>query len=319
MKDEMRMKEKEKRSIGKEDKRFFLLTFLSLILFTFVPAVYATIGLSTRFVDVTLENVQVGVVYNLRQLRQMPYVIRNRSDIPVEVEIIVRPPTAGELTLGYEALPDPSWIKMVPNRLRIDANKDGFAEIVLQVPDDKNYVGRHYQAIFRAYTLKTGLFSASVESRFRFSTGPGPESLLKEAKEKAMMSLDFDITPPEFFVDGVEPGIKLNLKKDYQRTIKVTNRAETPLNLKFNSVNWDHYPLPAGYEPTPDPSWLVFKSTVAKIPSDTIVSLEPIIQIPKEEQHYGKKYAFLVKTDIVLGVDLEVYNRIYVRVKEKGE
>lgn len=294
---------------------------LTLVLSQWIcaPDAQAGLGISTRFVDVVLEHVEVGKVYNLRQLRNVPYTVRNRSTAAMDIGVEVLIPSTKDVVNGYEAIPDPTWVRVVPNKLRVEAGATGFAEMIIQVPDDPKYVGRHYQAKVRAKTLDSGMFVVQTESRMRFSTGAGPEALKKERQKMAMLSLDFDITPETLFVDGVKPGVPFNVKKEGRKTMKVTNRAETPIKIKFLSVPYDNarFPIQGDYTPAPDPSWLQFKPVMREIEAETIESLEPVITIPADEAHYGKQYVFMVKADIVMGVDLEVFNTIYVKVQEK--
>lgn len=292
---------------------------LALSSFIHAPEAQAGIGISTRFVDVVLENIEVGKIYNLRQLRNIPYTVKNRGSAAMEIAVEVVIPTKKEISNGYEGVVDPTWVRIVPNRIRVEAGAVGFAEMIIQVPDDQRYVGRHFQAKVIAKSVDTGMYVVQTESRLRFSTGSGPESLKEERKKMAMMSLDFDVTPDTLFLDGVKIGVKYDVKKETKKTVKVTNRAETPLKMKFTSVPYDsaRFPIQGEYEPAPDPSWLKFKQPMKEFDPETIESLEPILEIPKDEIHYGKRYVFLVKTDIVMGVDLEVFNKIYVKLEEK--
>lgn len=281
---------------------------------------WGSVGLSTRFVDVTLEYLEVGGTYNLRTLRNIPYTVRNKGETTIIVKVETAIPKKSEIVPGYEPIPDPSWIQILPNEFRLNGGQTGYAEMIVQLPNDPSLVGRHYQATIWARTANTGLFAAGTQGRLRFSVGPGPESLKEEAKQKAMMTLDFDVTPPEMYVLNLEPGKTYKLNKMVRRKLKITNRADTPLHMKFESIGWNpRFNLPRGYEAAPDPNWLKFKPGKAIVKGDRIFTVEPIVKIPKGEEHRGKKYAFLMKADLVMGVELEVYSRIFVSVKEKEE
>ncbi len=306
-------------SIAKSIVRIGLAAVLVLSQWIFVPEAKAGLGISTRFVDVVLEHVEVGKIYNLRQLRNVPYTVKNRSTVPMDIAVEIAIPRAKDLMPGYEAIADPTWVQVVPSKLRVEAGATGFAEIIIQVPNEPKYTGHHYQAKVRAKSVDTGMFVVQTEGRLRFSTGPGPEELREERRKAAMMTLDFDITPDTLFVDGVKPGKVFDVKKEFKKTLKVTNRAETPLKVKFTSVPYDiaRFPLQGEYEIAPDPSWLKFKTSSIELKPETIESLEPIIEIPNDESHYGKSYVFMIKADIVMGVDLDVYNKVYVKISEK--
>lgn len=281
---------------------------------------YAAVGLSTRFVDVTLENLQVGVAYNLRELKKVPYTIKNLSGATMNVSVEVRIPKQEELQKDYEPIPDPNWVQIVPNQFVLEPGRTGFAQVIIQIPNDPQYIGRHFHAKIWADTANNPyMLAAGVVSNLKFSAGLGPETLHKQKVTEAMMTLDFDVTPPAIYIDELEPGKPYDFKKRKARTLKVTNRSETQLRLTFASVPWDDRFHLGDYQKTPKPEWLTFKSTVAVVQPDTIQSVYPVLQIPDEPEHYGKRYAFLVQTGLVLGVELEYFNRIYVRVKEKGQ
>jgi hypothetical protein len=278
--------------------------------------VSAAVGISTRFADVVLENVQVGRLYNLRAEKNVPYVIKNRGSASARVTVEVLPPQQSELMPGYEAVPDPAWVKVVPNELVLEGNGSGFAELLLQVPDDPRYVGRHFQAVLWAHASGEGMIGVGVKSRLRFSTGAGPQTLEEEKRRKAMMTLDFDFQPQTLFVDGAAPGVRLDLKESQGKSLKMTNRAETPVSFAVQSVPWDgRFSLPEGYEPAPDPSWLVADPGALDLEGLQVKIVRLMLQIPDGPSVKGKKYAFLVRARLASGVEVDSFARVFVTVK----
>lgn len=281
---------------------------------------HSEVGISTRFVDVIIEYMQVGKAYNLRELKAVPYSVKNRSSAAMSINVEVSIPKKEELVKEYEPVPDPAWVTIVPNRFRVEPGQTGYAQVILQVPDDPKYIGRHFQAKVSANTADNPyMIAAGVESRLRFSTGPGPDTLRQQKQKQAMMTLDFDVTPQTLYADGLEIGKTTDFKKEKRRPIKVTNRSDTTLKLNFVSTSWDKsFPL-GDYEPAPDPDWLKFDPVELESQGDSISSAYPIITIPNDEKYYGKKYAFLIRTELKMGVELEYFNRIYIKVKAKDE
>lgn len=276
----------------------------------------AAVGLSTRFVDVSLEGLQLGVAYNLRELKKVPYTIKNLSGAAINVRVEVTIPKTAETAKGYEPIPDPSWVQIVPNRFTLAPGQTGFAQVIVQVPADAQYDKRHFHTKIWATTEDNPyIVAAGVVSQLKFSTGVGPETLRKQKVQQAMMTLDFDITPQALYLDNLQAGAAYDFEKLKVRPLKVTNRSETELRLGFVSIPWeDRFPL-GDYEKA-DPAWMTFKSTQMAIAPDTISAIQPVIRIPNDPKLYGKKLAFLVKTELVLGVELEYYNRVYVTVKD---
>src|SRR5206468_4099995 len=101
----------------------------------------AIVGISTKFVDVTIEYVQVGKTYNLRELRRVPYAVTNKGTSPIDIAVDILAPKKEELVESYQALPDASWIRIVPNKFRIEPGQTGYAEMILAVPNDPQYTG----------------------------------------------------------------------------------------------------------------------------------------------------------------------------------
>lgn len=298
---------------------FRVIILSSIVCWMFQSSVSAIVGISTRFVDVTIERLEIGKSYNIRKLRNVPYAVKNRGNTDMEIKVEVTVPKSNELVKGYEAIPDPTWIQIMPNKFNVPADQMGYAEMIIQIPNDPKYAGKHYQAKIIAKTVNVGLFAAGTESRLRFSVGPGPETLEKEEKEKTMMTLDFDITPSEMYVSDLEPGKTYNINKLAQKKLKITNRAETPIKMRFNSIKWlSSLDISGDYVPAPDPLWLTFSPSEKTMKGERIETIDPMIKIPASDEYRGKKYAFLLKVDLIMGVELEVYSKIYVTIKEKS-
>ncbi len=295
----------------------FLPVFAAFMVFG-VAALWAGIGIMTRFGDIVLENMKPGV-YNLRQLKNLPYVVTNPGQAKVEVLVdVVVPDKTQE---GYEPIPDPSWVQVVPNQFVLEPGQNHFSDVVLTVPEDPKYQGRHFQATLWAHTVGTGFTAAGVNSRLRFSVGTvGPEALQREKKRKAMLTLDFDLKPETVRV-RVPAGRAADLKALARASLKLTNRAEDPLKVRVISLPWQpQFSLPADYEPAPDPAWLTLGPETALVKGLTIGEFVPTVRIPAGPEHAGKNYAFLVKAEVVAekSVPVEVYSRILVSVEGEG-
>jgi hypothetical protein len=278
---------------------------------------WAKIGLGSKFGEVVVENVEPGVTYNLRELRQVPFIITNTGDASMDVSVEITIPKAGTVKDGYEAIPDPTWVKVIPDHMSIDPKKNGFCDIILQVPNDPKFAGRHYQANIWAHSGEKYQLGVGVMGRLRFSTGPGPESLKAEKLKKYMLTLDFQMTPDDIYVNDVPQGQKVDVKETTGKTIKVANFADNKLALRLTPKGWDdRFKLPDGYEPCPDPSWITFADDKVTVEGSAIGQGKLFVTVPPDEKYKGKKYAFLVQAGVVDGMDLEVYTRVFVSVKE---
>jgi len=281
---------------------------------------YARVGLMTKFSDVVLEGLDLGETYNLRASKNIPYVITSMCDNPTDV--IVEIVTEGQvLQQEYEHLSDHSWIKIIPERFRLTPGESRSCEVIITIPLEEKYKGRHFQATIWAHTsppreegITGGVFAAGVRSRFRFSIGPGPESLAKEKKRKAMLTLDFDVSPENLYISGVDPGKLYDSKKMKQKSIVITNRADDPVNIKLTvEAIPERMGVSAGYEKAQDVSWVILKPSIIKLKGMRVKPSKICINIPDKEEYYNKKYVFLVKAEVVnADVPIEIGSKLYI-------
>jgi hypothetical protein len=275
----------------------------------------AVIGLSTQFSDVVMENLKPGRSYNLRELRGLPYTVKNRGDGPAEVLVESVVPLPTERRTPYEPVPDPSWIRVTPNQYRLGPGEAGFSDIIITIPDDPSLIGRHFQSSVWAHTVGTGFMAAGVRSVLRFSVGKGPETLEEEARQKAMVDLDYDLYPPALYIVQAKVG-KYDPKKVERKSLKLTNRSENALELNLKPVRWvgKFGNVPEGYEVPDDLSWVTLEPPTVKLEGETLKEIKVMLDVP--EQYRGKKLAFLLELSLPIGTVVNVTNRVLVQVEK---
>lgn len=277
----------------------------------------AKIGLAARFGDVIVENAEIGRTYNLRETLRIPFGVENRSTVEVDVVVEITPPETTIIKEPYEAIPDPSWVRSIPDKIKIGPSSQGFFDLLLTIPNDPSLNGRHFMAIIKARTDGTGLLGVAVENKLRFSIGPGPDTLKEEKRLKAMSQLDFDISPQAIYVVDVTAGKKVDVKKEQNKSIRVANYSEDILPIKLTSSPWEpKLFLPPGYEPIPDPSWIRFPKPEANIGGEEIKMISFVVEVPDDPKYKGKKFAGLVRSGLQTGFWLDAPVRIYIAVKE---
>lgn len=292
---------------------------LFLTLMTGSVRIEAKIGLLGRFADdVILENLILGRTYNLREMGNLPYRVTNAGSAPVEVVIEIEIPSEGEIKPGYKPIHDPGWIKIVPDKFRLKPGESGIAEVLLTVPDEEKYVNCHFQARISAHTVATGFMGVGVSHRIRFSVGKAPETVEAEKKKKAMLTLKFEFKPRSMYLAEIRLGKKYKSGNKGIKKLKVINWADNSLHLKFRSVEYrTDFSLPSGYKPAPDPSWLKVGNDEFELKGNDINELKYSLKIPDDAANYNRKFAFLIKAEIVgVEVPLELYTRIYITTEE---
>jgi len=283
----------------------------AVMLFGSAGATHAKVGLSSQFVDVVLENLKPGRSYNLRELKGIPYTVKNRGDERVEVVVEVISPAKAELLPSYEAIPDPSWIQVSPSRVTLGAGEPAFSDLTIKVPDDAKYIGRHFQGVVWAHTLNTGFMAAGVKSNVRFSIGKGPDTLAAEEKQKQMVELNYELWPSALYVTGAKPG-SYDVKKAEKKSLKLTNRDDKPLVLKVSAAPWAGS-KPEGYETPDDVSWVKFVPETVTVDEDSLKDIKLVLDVP--EKLKGKKVAFLVQLALPIGTVVNMSNRVYVQIE----
>ena len=265
----------------------------------------ASIGLEARFGDVILENAHPGRTYNLREAAKVPFGIQNRGDAETEVIVEFARPMKAEMSADYEVVPDLSWFKAMPDRLRIPAKGLGFFDIIMTVPDDPKLVGRHFQVMLNARS-NGGLFGVMVTNRIRVSIGAGPESLKAEKKRKAMQQLDFDVTPQTLYLTGVPVGKAYDTRKEAKKSLRVANFAGDELTVLLAVEKWDsRFTMPEGYQMIPDVSWIKMKASTVTVGSDEIAQAGLIVNVPDAPENKGKRWAAMVRTGLATGFWLD--------------
>lgn len=282
------------------------------------PSARADIGLSTNLSDVVLENARPGQTYNLREVNGVAFRIKNVGDATAKVLIEALPAKEKDLRPGYAPIPDPTWVQVIPDRHTIQPKGVVFTDIILRVPDDPSLLGKHYQFVIWTHQEGTGLLSAGLESRVRFSLGKGPETLAKEKKQKQMLSFNFDVYPRTVHVVKARAGSRYNAKKEEKKSIQIINRSEEPLELilKSSPLRFPDAP-PTSYELPADTGWLKFPKERVKVKPLSIVDVPFVLEIPKGNG--GKKFVFNIEPSLPTGLAFSFGAKVLVTVAEEKQ
>lgn len=260
----------------------------------------AKMSLGVQFPDIVLEKVELGGAYNLRQLKGIPYIVMNKSDQAMDIRVEVQAPQPKELKEGYEAIPDPSWLKVLPNKFHMEPGDVAPSDVVLAIPRDASLAGRHFQATLFARSTGKGMLQVGVKHMVRFSVGVmGPETLKKEAAADTLLSLNVDLSPQTLQVMDVPLGKPLDLLKDKKLSFKLSNLGDKPFVFKLTSVPVDQrYAGGLSHEPTPDPAWLEIKNPKIQTKPNRIEDVKMVLNVPDLPENRGRKLLFLVSIQL---------------------
>jgi len=289
------------------------------------PSVWG-IGITMRFVDVTLENVQPGDSINLRAMKNLPLVVLNPDKTGGGVDILIESliPVAKETKPGYEPIPDPNWLKIVPDRYHLGPKASASSDMIVTIPNDPKLIGHHYEAIIWAHTtIKNRLesngvvFQTGLRARVRMSIGTvGPAELQREKllKKLASINVDFAVAPESLFVQNFPLGKWVDLKAERKMSFKIINQADDPVELRLTPVPPDPNINPqAGYENAPDPTWVEIQPRDLKVPGNSIKEVKFRVRVPDQPENRGKHYMFLIRTTLSdESLPLDYNNLLYI-------
>lgn len=126
---------------------FLILSFISC------PFLEAA-GLSTGFSEVSLESLEIGKTYRTKETVNLPLVVVNTGKEPVDLKIELLLPQLSELKDGYEPIPELSWIKLEKTNFKeIQPNASATTDVIISIPDDKQYRGKKYQLFIWSHTV----------------------------------------------------------------------------------------------------------------------------------------------------------------------
>jgi hypothetical protein len=267
---------------------------------------------------VILENLSIGGNFNMTQIKNLPLTIINNSTIEMPMQVEVEAPSEAELQPGYEAIPDVTWVKILPNQFKLGPGARNLSDIVISIPNDPGLIGKSYQVMFWAHSVQQGFLGVGVRVRVRFSIATSsPESKKLEAQKKRMLDLNFRLDPILVNAGSVPLGKNVDLKKEKSVNMKLVNTGSSKMKLKIESVGYQNeMNPPLGYQPLPDPKWLEVKPKVLSVKPDTITPLKFALKIPDDPQYRGKKYAALIYVSLV-GEDIpvNVYSQVLINTE----
>lgn len=281
-------------------------------------------GIAVKFADIVLEDLELGGVYNLRAMRGLSYTVMSNYEGVRDIEILVAKPDAADCKKGYEPIPDTTWVRIIPNNFRLGYRENAHCAIIISIPENEEYRGRHFQVsiIARAKPdpfAKGVAIVTQVKYRLRFSVGTeAPKTIEMARKRERFMMLNFNLEPDSLYVRNIETGKQIILGKKGIPALKVINLGPEKLKLEFKSVPWNkRFGISEGYEAAPDPGFLKCTKETVSVKPDHIVNVPLVLEIPDEPEYRGKKYAFIIKAELKdTEVPLEIYSRIYVETEK---
>lgn len=291
---------------------FILFLSLSVIL---PNLIFAGAGLSTSWGEVVINKLQIGQAYSTKKESNMLFSLTNTDSRETRVKVDVMPPT-GKIKEGYEAIPDTSWVSLDKDYFIIKPGETVTTDVKISVPDNERYLGKKYQVYIFSYTIEVkGFVGVGLKSRLLLEISAVETLTPEQALAKRKANLRLKLQPNEIHLTNVNVGKKYNIEKLIDKTFELVNQTDKKYTYQIKSIKVEEsrFKSHPDYEDCPDPAFLMFKKDEIRVPAKSSRKVKAYIKFPKEEEYMGKKYMFVVYTEIVGDKQTKgIYNRLYI-------
>lgn len=295
-------------------KTLRILTIALLCITTYTVASYGA-RLLTRLAKVHIQNLDVGADYSSKELGNFTVDVFNDSELNFDVVMEVMAPNKAELEQGYEAIPDVSWIKLEQDKFNVTPQHWISAPVSISIPDNKEYLGKKYQAYILSRTLspegQIGL-GIGLKSKVMITIN---DTVPEAGQEKRTISGDIHfLTEPEMvhFKD-VRIARQYTLADSLEKRIRIKNQSDGKLTYKVESIDAKESLLPVDrlkdYEAGIDPNDIVVDTPEFELNPGEEKDIAFTLQLPKKKEYRQKNLMYILN---VTQGNVGKYIRVYV-------
>ena len=299
----------------------FIIAPVLVLAFTFtvmMPQSTIAGGLSTHLGEVVVTNLQIGQIYNLRELANLRMTVTNTGEDVVNLKMDVLQPEIRELRQGATIIPDASWVTLSQDFFTIGHMQPASSDIIISIPDDPQYLGKKFQVIIWSHTVGDGstFMEVGLKSRIIFSTDTVKADLDKLVTSSAA-SLDFSLQPEEIHLDNVPVGMSYDITEKTGRVLTITNSGnhQKTFRLQSRTVEGSSATLTEQYDDAPEASYLQFSDYEFVLAPKETKTVNMYLNFPKNKGYNGKHYMFIIHAySADTRVTTGVYSRMYVSI-----
>ena len=283
----------------------------------------ASVGMRTRFGEVYVKNLKIGMTYSLDKLINFPLRITNESDSALDINSTVIGVSTAEVKPGFEPIPNINWVKLSQQHFpSVQPMHEAVTDVIISIPNDKGLLGRKFEVdIWSRSSGAKGMFESALKSRlllFIDSNPPSEAELKKKFVNRRLANMDFTLFPTGGVADNVPLGKDFNLSKGRHISIKIVNPNDEKLNFEIHSIaNWQVLlPLPPGTIEAPNPGWVRSAKPIISIEPNSIKETPLIVNIPDKPENRGKAFFFVISVDIL---GQEIPTHVYYQLVAKTQ
>ncbi|MBI4060605.1 MAG: hypothetical protein HY403_04175 [Elusimicrobia bacterium] len=261
------------------------------------------VGLSTNFGNVWVANVPMGSTVSLRDLTGVVYRVTNTGLNAEDVEVSpIRPDASREpVWQGYEAIPDPGWIRLAQDKFYLAPGQEGVSDVFMNIPKDERYLGKKFQVwLWARNVAKDRFLAVGLKSRILIQVASTLQTQEEKKKsEEVIANLDFHLNPPLISLSAPR-GEKIAVQERLGKAFKLINLTDKAMRIKVSSLRpgISGQSAPTGVKEGAA-HWLAPDKERLTVEPNSVLVIPFSLHIPKDA---GKGKFFLV-----LKADLEGY------------
>jgi len=265
-------------------------------------------GLSSPNASMYLGNLKIGQTYSLRQLLGYPFkaTYKGRSMADLSISVIALSTATSD---GYEPIPSNDWIEIERSHFSLDPGQTAETDILIKIPDDTAHLDKKYIVIIQPQSgapRASGagiVFGTALRCQLRLDIAalpPTPDEIRQLRRLRHGQSVGVVVSPERIFVNEIEAGKKIDVKKTFGDVIKIVNSSDFDVEAVIESADPAKFGMfaPSGYETAPDHKWLVPAKRKIKIQKNRIAEAPVTINIPSGPEHEGKSYYFAIAVTV---------------------
>jgi len=265
-------------------------------------------SISTPTADIVVSNLRIGQTYNLTEIANMPFRVKN---IGIERRIVLTliKPTTSQVKEGYEPIPDINWVTLLKTDFSLMPGETAASDIIIKIPDDESLLGRKFEVKIRAETRPkeppeagSVAIGLALTGSLRFSITPKPPTPeeIEKFKKARFKIYNFNLVPNDLEIGEIPIGKKINIEKYAAKFLRLVNISDEPIKIRLNCIpiSQTGLAIPEGWEPQPDTSYLTFPKQFITVKGMEIKKVNFYLNFPNKEEYRNKKYIFIVEASV---------------------
>jgi len=258
--------------------------------------------------QIILDDLKIGHSYDINKISR-PFFAHYSGSENMNIVIDVYPFAYPDP--GYEPIPNADWVKVEKSVYSVSREEIANVHCSIAIPYNKKYLGRKFEVAIRASlkprsdTDQSGVglgIGVQMKVLISISKDAGAQMLHaaeEDVREAAPVSETGSILidPSVTYLEGVPVGITVNMKKDFNKTLKLVNHGNRTAILFLRPVTpQDSQVDPSGYEPVDGKDILRFSKDKIEIGAGKSDEVNLYFRFQDKPQYHNKKFLVMCES-----------------------